>query len=70
MESSSHDMKLNHIESGSHNMKLNHIESGSHGTLRLGDSHQCDVAGMGDVMVQFFDGSQFIVKKMYAMRLS
>ena len=31
------------------------------GTVRLGDSHHCDVIDIGDVMVQFFDGSQFTV---------
>ena len=32
------------------------------GTVRLGDSHQCDVIGIGDVMIQFSDGSQFTVQ--------
>jgi hypothetical protein len=32
------------------------------GTVRLRDSHQCDVIGIGDVMIQFSDGSQFIVQ--------
>ena len=37
-------------------------EAKSLGTVRLGDSHQCDVIGIGDVMVQFSDGSQFTIQ--------
>ena len=32
------------------------------GIVRLGDSYQCDVIGIGDVVVQFSDGSQFTVQ--------
>ena len=32
------------------------------GTIRIGDSRQCDVVGIGHVIVQFSDGSQILVQ--------
>ena len=39
------------------------------GKVRLGDSRQCDVVGIGDVMVQFFMALRFLYK-MYTVCLS
>ena len=33
-----------------------------HGKVRLGNSHKCDVIGIGDISLYFSDGSRFIMK--------
>ena len=34
---------------------------------RRGDSHQCDVIGIGDISVHFSDGSHLTMKTVHAM---
>ena len=33
-----------------------------HGKVRLGNSHKCDVIGIGDISVHFSDGSHLTMK--------
>ena len=37
-------------------------EAKSLGKVRLGDSHQCDVIGIGDISMHFSDGSHLTIK--------
>ena len=46
---------MHHSMSGSHVMKPSHL-------VKLEDSHQCDVIGIGDISMHFSDGSHLNIK--------